>query len=149
MFMIEAKLCRMSPRLQEQNVTRASMLKPKFHSCSNSIRSPEHAQTIIPFVFQKHTITRACPNHDSVRVPRACGHQSMLTSFSVNVPRAYGHQSIHAQTPKPSKLIVLFPITGIRSAAEQLSLANYALIQYCCSNLTFCAHSKSHAGQLC
>ena len=109
---------------QEHTLTRASMPKPQFRSCSKSIRSPEHpcpnrisvraprayahqsihAQTIIPFVFQEHTLTRAsmpkpqfrscsksirspehpCPNHNSVRVPRA-----------------YAHQGIHAQTTIP------------------------------------------------
>ena len=50
---------------QEHTVTRASMPKPELRECFRSIRSPEHP----------------CPNHNSVRVSRA-----------------YGHQSIHAKT---------------------------------------------------
>ena len=46
---------------QEHPVTKASMPKPKFRSCSKSIRSPKHP----------------CPNHNSVRGPRTCGHQSI------------------------------------------------------------------------
>ena len=64
---------------QEHTLTRASMPKPFQRSCSKSIRSPEHpcpnhnnvrvrgayahpsihAQTIIKFAFQEHTLTRA------------------------------------------------------------------------------------------
>ena len=90
--------------LQEHTLTRASMPKPYFRSCSKSIRSPEdpcpnrisvrvprayahqsiHAQTVFLFVLQEHTPEHPCPNHNSVRVPRA-----------------YAHQSIHAQTTIP------------------------------------------------
>ena len=63
--------------LREHTLIRASMAEPQFRSCSKTI--PEHpcpnhnsfhvprayadqslaAQTIIPFVFQEHTVTRA------------------------------------------------------------------------------------------
>ena len=144
---------------QEHTLTRGSMPKPKFHSCSKSIRSPEHpcpnhnsirvpreyahqsihAQTIIPFVFQEHMLTRAsmpkpqfrscsksirspehpCPNHNSVRVhtlTRASMPKPQFRSCSksirspedpcpkhnsIRVPRAYAHQSIYAQTIFP------------------------------------------------
>ena len=57
---------------QEHSVTRASMPKPQFRSCSKSIGLPEHpCQTMIWFMF------------------------------FVCVPRAYGCQSIHAQTIIP------------------------------------------------
>ena len=109
---------------QEHPVTKASMPKALFRSCSKSMRAPEHP----------------CPNHDSVRVPRACGHQGIPAQTiipivfqeptgtraslpkpqfrscsksirspkhpcpnhnSVRVPRASGHQSIHAQSIIP------------------------------------------------
>ena len=130
---------------QEHKLTRASMPKPQFRSCFKSIRSPEHpcpnhnsvrvprayahqsiyAQTIIPFVFQEHTLTRAsmrkpqfrlcskgirspedpCPNHNSIRVPRAYALQSIhaqtIYHNSIRVPKADAHQRIHAQTTIP------------------------------------------------
>ena len=123
--------------------TSASMLKPWWRSCSKSIRSPQriHAQTMVTFVFQEHTVTAAhpCSNHGDVRVPRAYGctsasmlkpwwrscsksirspqriHAQPMVTFvfqehtvtaahpcsnhgDARVPRAYGYQSIHAQT---------------------------------------------------
>ena len=63
-----------------------------------------HAQTIIPFVFREHTVTsasmpkpyfRSC--FESIRLPvHPCPNHT-----SVCVSRAYGHQCIHAQTIIP------------------------------------------------
>ena len=86
-----------------------------------------HAQTIIPFVFQEHTVTcvrmrynvrlaradgdqctyaQTCPNHNSVRVrvlASAIWRASMPKPYFRCVPKAYGnHWCIHAQTILPS-----------------------------------------------
>ena len=117
------------------------MPNAKSCSCSKGDRSPEHpcpnhAQTVIAFVFQEHTVTR-----DNVPGPRAYAHQSIhaptiimlvlrehtvtrasmpkprvtrasmpkprSNQNSVRAPRA--HQSIHAQT------IITFLFRSMRS----------------------------------
>ena len=70
---------------RENTVTRASIPKPSFRSCSKSIRSPEH-----PF-----------PNHHSVRVPRAYGHQSIHSQTII--PFVFRENTVtRASIPKPS-----------------------------------------------
>ena len=55
---------------QEHTLTRASMPKPEFRSCSKSIRYQcIRAQTIIPFVFQEHTLMAFVPRRNMSRGP--------------------------------------------------------------------------------
>ena len=109
---------------QEHAVTRASMPKALFRSCSKSMRSPEHpcpnhysvrvpracghqsihAQTIIPFVFQEHAVTRAPmpkPLFRSCSKSMRSPEHPCSNHYSVRVPRVCGHQRIHAQTTIP------------------------------------------------
>ena len=68
---------------QEYTITRASMPKPYFRSCSKSIRLEEHP----------------CQNHNNVRVPKAYDYQSIHAKTIITfVSRVYDYQSIHAQT---------------------------------------------------
>ena len=88
-----------------------------------------HAQTIITFVFQGHTVTRAPSNHNNVRVCKAYGHQSfhaqtIITFYSksrrsperacpnhnnAHVPIADGQQSIHAHRSLRSPFLRQLP----------------------------------------
>ena len=60
-----------------------------------------YAQTILPFVLEEHTLTRASmpkPYFRSCWKSIRCPEHPCLNHTSVRVPRAYGQQSIHAQT---------------------------------------------------
>ena len=69
---------------QDFTVTRARMPKPWFCSCSKNIRSPEHP----------------CPNHGSVRLPRAYGDQSTHAPTMV-LSVFQEHTVTRARMPKP------------------------------------------------
>ena len=67
-------LCRMSSRFQDHTVTR------------KRIRSPEHP----------------CPKHNSIRVPRACGHQSINAQTIIAI--VFQEYTVtKASMPKPQK----------------------------------------------
>ena len=91
-----------------------------FLGLNRNCMGPCHGPLRLSSGFQEHTVIEEhpCPNHNSVRVPRAYGHRASMpkpeqrscsksirsselpcpNQNSVRVPRAYGHHSIHAQT---------------------------------------------------